>query len=115
MTSKHSENSKYTCIREQQLSQHEAEITALKTRADYKEQQIHELNKSMHEMSEKLDDIKDDLQGIILKSIQDDADIDNRVTALENTVKVLKWISGFALSFLTVTVTVLAFAITHLH
>jgi len=109
------ENDKYVCIREKQLSKHESAITELQTRSSYKEEQIKALNKNMNEMSKKLDEIKDGLSELKIQSLRDDSDIDNRVMALENTVKVLKWVSGIFLTALTALVAVLTFAMMHLH
>jgi len=105
----------YMCIREKQINKHDADIAELKTRAEYKERQIIELGDNMREMNQKLDYIRDGLQDLKLQSMQDDSDIDNRVTALENTVKVLKWVSATALSVLGVLIAVLSFAMMHLH
>lgn len=110
-----SEDIQSNCIRDKQINKHESEITALKTRADYKENRIEELTSSMKDMSEKLDEIKDSVQLLTLQSAKDDANIDKRVTALENTVQVLKWVCVTAISSLGVVITVLAFAMTHLH
>lgn len=110
-----SEDQQLSCMRDKQISRHESEITVLKTRADYKEDRIEELTSSMKDMSDKLDEIKDSVQLLTLQSAKDDANIDKRVTALENTVKVLKWVCVTAISSLGVVITVLAFAMTHLH
>lgn len=105
----------YVCIREQQLSKNEQDITELKTRAKFKDQRIDELNQNVRDMDKKLDEIKGEIQKLQLQSIQDDSNIDNRVTALENTVKVLKWASVTSISFLGIVIAFLSFAIMHLH
>ena len=109
------EDKKYICIHEKQLGKHETDITELKARANFKDQRIDELSASMRDIDKKLDVIKEDIQQLYIKSVQDDSDIDNRVTALENTVKVLKWVSATALSFLAVVVAILTFSMMHLH
>lgn len=109
------QDKKYICIHEKQLSKHETDITELKARANFKDQRIDELSISMKDIDKKLDVIKEDIQQLYIKSVQDDSDIDNRVTALENTVKVLKWVSATALSFLAVVVAILTFSMMHLH
>ena len=109
------EEKQYVCIREKQIGKHESEITELKARANFKDQRIEELSISMRDIDRKLDVIKEDIQQLYIKSVQDDSDIDNRVTALENTVKVLKWVSATALSFLAVVVAILTFSMMHLH
>lgn len=103
------------CIKESQLLKHENEIVELQTRADFKDRRITELNENIHEMDKKLDDIKDRIQELQLRSIVDDSDIDNRVTALENTVKVLKWVSATLIAFLGIAIAALSFSLMHLH
>ena len=105
----------YVCIREKQINKHETAITELNARADFKEQRITDLHDNMEKMDKKLDNIQKQLQDLKMQSFKDDSDIDNRVTALENTVKVLKWITATALSALSVLIAVLAFALVHLH
>ena len=106
---------KYVCIRDKQLGKHENDITELKVRSQFKEAKINELSLSMKEMNEKLDNITEDIQHLRQESMKDDSNIDNRVTALENTVKVLKWVSVTSLSFLGVIVAIFSFSLTYLH
>lgn len=105
----------YTCIRGKQIGKHESDIAQLKVRADFKEENIKEIKADMEKMSDKLDAIDEKIEGFMRKSIEDDSNINNRVTALENTMKVLKWASATSISFLGVSITVLAFAMSHLH
>ena len=108
-------NGSVDCIKEKQILKHENDIVELQTRADFKDRRISELNENIREMDKKLDDIKDRLQELQLRSVVDDSDIDNRVTALENTVKVLKWVSAVLVTFLGVAIAALSFSLTHLH
>ena len=105
----------YVCIREKQVNKHEVDIAELKARADFKDQRIDELKKSMDEMDKKLDKIDHNLGELQRQSERDDFNIDNRVTKLENTQNVLKWIIGIGLSSIATAVAVLAFILTHLH
>ena len=84
--------STYICIHEKRLGEAENRLTELETRADYKDKRIDELKDKMDEIDDKLDKIADNVHLLQLQSIQDDKDIDKRVTALENTVVVLKYI-----------------------
>ena len=113
MAPKQEKDSVYT--QEKQLSKHEQDITELKTRAKFKDQRIDELNQNVRDMDKKLDEIKDEIRKLQLQSVQDDSNIDNRVTALENTVKVLKWVSATSVAFLGMIIAFLSFAIMHLH
>lgn len=108
-------NNEYTCIREKQINKHDSEIAALRTRADYKDNKIEELTKSMHEIDEKLDKITTNIQELKLQSAKDDFNIDNRVKALESKLETLKWVTGSAIGILGVLVAILALVISHIH
>ena len=43
-------------------------------------------------MENKIDQLAEAVQELNMKSVQDDNDIDKRVTSLETTVNVLKWV-----------------------
>ena len=61
-------------------------ISALETRADYKDKRIDELNNKMDKIEEKLDKLNETVNKVVLNSVQGDNDIQQRVTALENQV-----------------------------
>jgi peptidoglycan hydrolase CwlO-like protein len=65
----------------------------LKNRADFKDKRIDELCDKMDKMEKKIDTINDNVNKIMLKSVQGDSEIDKRVTSLETTVNVLKWVT----------------------
>lgn len=106
---------KYVCIRDKQLGKHESDIAQLKVRADFKEESIKEVKADMEKMNDKLDAIDQKIEDFMKNSLEGDFGIDSRVTALESTVRVLKWVTVTSLSFLSVLIAVLAFAMTHLH
>ena len=85
--------SNHECLHEEMLNGQSRKIAELETRADYKEQMILDIKKDMKAMSDKMDKLSDDVNDYLLKSVQDDKDIDKRVTSLESTVSVLKWIT----------------------
>lgn len=86
------EPAEYICIEKDQLGQHTADITELKARAEFKEKRIDDLSKQLTNMDTKLDQLNDTINNFILKSVTDDNELNQRVTSLENTVQVLKWI-----------------------
>ena len=105
----------YVCIREKQVNKHEVDIAELKARADFKDVRIDELKESIGHMDEKLDKIDEALTDLQRQSERDDFNIDNRVTKLENTQTVLKWIIGIGLTATSTAVAVLAFVLTIVH
>lgn len=106
MTPKKTKNN-YVCIRDKQLTHHETDITELKARADFKDVRIMEIKKDIEKMDTKLDQL-------ILQSERDDFNIDNRVTKLENTQNVLKWIIGIGLTCIGTAIAVISLFLTAL-
>jgi peptidoglycan hydrolase CwlO-like protein len=83
----------YDCIHETLIQSHSTDIESLKTRADYKDKRIDELYDKMEKMENKIDTINENVNTIMMKSVQGDSEIDKRVTSLETTVNVLKWVT----------------------
>ena len=84
---------KYDCVHEDLIQSHSTDIQSLKTRADYKDKRIDELYDKMEKMENKIDTINENVNTIMMKSVQGDSEIDKRVTSLETTVSVLKWVT----------------------
>ena len=77
----------YECHHEELLQDHSLKLTELEKEVQFKKEKIDQLQKSMEKIDKKLDKI-------IQRSEEKDSDIDKRVTSLETTVKVLKWVTG---------------------
>ena len=77
----------YECVHEELLQNHGLKLTELEKEVEFKREKIDQLQKSMEKIDKKLDKI-------IQRSEEKDSDIDKRVTSLETTVKVLKYITG---------------------
>ena len=87
-------NEPQTCFHEDMFQEHARKIEALETKASYKEEMIKELKQDMKDLNDKMDKLSDDVNKAIQKSITGDNEIDRRVTSLETTVRVLKWVIG---------------------
>lgn len=83
----------YNCMHEELIQDHSLKINELTNRADYKDKRIDDLYTKMEKMEEKLDAINENVNTIMMKSVQGDSEIDKRVTSLETTVNVLKWVT----------------------
>ena len=59
-------------------------IAELETRADYKDRRIDQLDNKMDKIDNKLDKLTDNVNNIMLHSIQDDNNLNQRVTTLES-------------------------------
>lgn len=87
-------NEPQTCFHEDIFQEHTRKIEALETKANYKEEMIKELKQDMKDLNDKMDKLSEDVNEAIRNSITGDNEIDRRVTSLETTVKVLKWVIG---------------------
>ena len=85
------EKPKYICVHEEKFQDHESKLERLDARVDYKEEKINQIIMDNKRMEDKIDEIKESIHQLQLESAKDDFNIDNRVTALESTVRVLKW------------------------
>ena len=83
----------YDCIHEDLIQSQARDMERLKTRQELKEKRIDELYDKMEKMENKIDTINENVNTIMMKSVQGDSEIDKRVTSLETTVNVLKWVT----------------------
>jgi len=86
--------SEHLCPHEEEFQNYGKKIAELEAHVQYKDKRIDELISDQKKMEDKIDKIDDKLDMIILKSVQGDSDIDKRVTSLETTVKVIKYVGG---------------------
>lgn len=106
---------KYTCIKEKQVQKHETDITELQVKANFKEEQIKELKTDIEKMDKKIDVLIESFNNFKDESHKDDFNIDNRVTKLENTQNVLKWVVGISLTVISTLIAVMGFLLLHIH
>jgi len=72
---------------EVQIQENTRQIAALETRADYKETRINELIEDNKRIEAKIDKLTETVNDVIVNSIKDDNDLNNRVIALETQLK----------------------------
>lgn len=104
----------YVCIHEEKFQEQESKLERLTTRVEYKEEKINQIILDNQRMEEKIDKITESIHQLQLNSTREDFNIDNRVTSLETTVKVLKWIIAFSISAIAIIISGLTFALTHM-
>ena len=80
----------YVCIHEDQIRGQSIAIERLDAELSYKKEKLDDIKADNRRMEEKIDDIKEYLNKIILKSKTDDDKIENRLTALETEQKVME-------------------------
>lgn len=85
----------HICPHEKEFQSYGKKIAELEAHLSYKDKRIDELIEDQKKMDNKMDKIDDKIDTIMMKSIQGDNDVNQRVTSLETTVKVLKWVIGF--------------------
>ena len=87
-------NNDGVCIHEELIQNHSLNIKELEGRADYKEKRIDELYAKIEKMEDKLDTINENVNKIVQSSIDSDKELEIRLTKLETTVKVLKYVTS---------------------
>lgn len=85
-------NTDGACLHEELIQDHSLQLKELETRVDYKHARLDEMDKRLERMENKIDQLAEAVNQLHLESLQDDKDIDKRLTAVETTVRVLKWI-----------------------
>ena len=103
----------YICIHEDKFQEAETKLSHLEARMEFKEEKIDQLVLDFKKMDEKLDKINENIYQLQLESAKDDFNIDNRVTQLETTVRVLKWVSVFLVSVVVMAISFATFILTH--
>ena len=103
----------YICIHEEKFQEAETKLSHLESSMEFKEEKIDQLVMDFKKMDEKLDKITENIHQLQLDSAKDDLNIDNRVTQLETTVRVLKWVSVFLVSVVVMVISFATFLLTH--
>ena len=103
----------YVCIHEDKFQEAETKLAHLESRMEFKEEKMDQIIEDFRSMDKKLDKITENLHQLQLDSAQDDFNINNRVTQLETTVRVLKWISVFLVSVVVMSISLATFIITN--
>ena len=81
------------CLHEEQIQQQSRKIEALEVRADFKEQQITELNKKMDKLNDKFDEVIQGFNELRIQSTNDDKKLDLRLTAIETELALQKQVT----------------------
>lgn len=79
----------YVCIEKDQLQEHSESLAELKAKSKYKEGRINELIEDNKRIEGKIDKLTETVNSIMLHSIQDDNNLNQRVTALESKQETL--------------------------
>ena len=104
----------YICIHEDKFQETETKLAHLESRMEFKEEKMDQIIEDFKSMDKKLDKITENIHQLQLDSAKDDFNIDNRVTQLETTVRVLKWVSVFLVSVVVMAISLVTFLLTHI-
>lgn len=85
----------YDCHHEELIRTHDLEINELKTELGYKKERLDTMDEKIDKIDKKIDKLATNVNTIMLKSVEGDNDIDKRLTSLETTIRVLKWVVTF--------------------
>ena len=101
-------NNEHLCQYEEQIQAQGRKLERLETRADYKGKMLDEINHKMDKMQQKVDELSENVNKLILQSIQQDNQLELRLTRIETDMENQKiesqqrmvWI-GLALTTIT--------------
>lgn len=117
---------------EAQIQENSRKIAELETRANYKDKRINELIENNKRIEEKLDKLTETVNDVIVNSIKDDNNLNQRVTSLETQLKTQNEVldkfkedarkereedrskTNLRLAFISIALTVLLFALSYL-
>jgi len=74
-------------LHEQQIQENSRKIAGLESKAEYKNIRINELIEDNKRIEAKIDKLTDTVNKVMLNSIKDDNDLNNRVIALETQIE----------------------------
>ena len=111
----------HECIHEEQIQGQSRAIERMGAELNYKKERLDELKEDNKRMEEKIDDIKDCVDKLVVKSTTDDSKLDKRLTAIETEQKVIKELqdknrsdTNLKIALVGVVITILSFIFTHL-
>ena len=84
------ETPKYKCIHEELLQNHSLKITGMEKELDYKKEKLDDLKEQNEKMQDTLEEIRKDINKIMLKSKDGDTELNQRIIKLENENKTLQ-------------------------
>lgn len=73
----------YNCLHEEQIQDHSLQIKALQTELNFKKEKLDEIKSDNKRMEQKIDEIKETVNQIVIASKTDDDELDKRITAIE--------------------------------
>lgn len=104
----------HECIHEEQIQGQSRTIERLGAELNYKKERLDELKADNKRMEEKIDDIKECMDKIVLKSQTDDNKLETRLVAIETEQKVMKSEQNKKLAIIGVILAALTFYFNYL-
>lgn len=104
-----------TCLHEEQIQNLSRKIAEIEAHISYKDKRIDEIIIDIKELNKNIKELTKIVNNLMIKSNEDDNEIDKRVTGVETTQKTLKWVVGLGIPSIGAAIGVLTFIITIIH
>ena len=107
----------HECLHEEQIRGISRKTSELEANAKYHEKHLDELNLSLKDLQHSIDNISDTINEFILKSVNDDSDLKEYITGLENRIIMLETAKNEQWKLFTglgVLIPIVSFVITYL-
>ena len=104
----------HACLHEEQLQGQSRAIERMNAELSYKKERLDDLKEDNRRMEEKIDDIKECIDKIVLKSQSDDNKLEKRLVAIETEQKVMKSEQNKKIAIVGVILAILTFYFNYL-
>ena len=84
------ETPNYQCIHEELIQDHSLKITGIEKELNYKKEKLDDLKEQNEKMQDTLEEIRKDINKIMLKSKDGDTELNQRIIKLENENQTLQ-------------------------
>lgn len=107
-------SAEHACLHEEQIQNQSRIIERMNAELSYKKERLDDLKEDNKRMEEKIDDIKECMDKIVLKSQSDDSKLETRLVAIETEQKVMKAEQNKKLAIVGVILAILTFYFNYL-
>ena len=104
----------HTCLHEEEIINQSRIIERMSAELSYKKERLDDLKEDNKRMETKIDDIKECMDKIVLKSQSDDSKLEKRLVAIETEQKVMKSEQNKKIALVGVILAILTFYFNYL-
>ena len=105
----------YVCMHEDRIAHHEAQLSQLETKADYKEKRLDSLESKIEKVITTVDELNDNLTKYLLQSNAYDKDLELRLKITQDIAEDNRKNTNLKLTIITAIFMILTFYFNYIH